>query len=173
MVKKSKSGLRPKEYKVYLAVSNTWVTVREEVYYAYYRDIWAKRKRAQAHGQCTCSRASLWQCDGDCLICRYHRAGDTLSIDYVNEDGDGSQYNLTACLSDQEQDVPGIIEQRDLRDALHRAIEQLTPEERRVCMLIASGKSEREIAAELDIPRNTYTYRRDRLLGNLRKMLSP
>lgn len=107
------------------------------------------------------------------MICRYHRAGDTLSIGYACEDSEGNQYNLAAYLSDQEQDVPDIVAQRDLRDALRQAVEQLTPEERRICTLIAVGKSEREIAIELGIPRNTYTYRRDRLLDKLRKMLSP
>lgn len=36
---KSNNNQPSKEYKVYLTASNTWVTVREEVYYAYYRDI--------------------------------------------------------------------------------------------------------------------------------------
>lgn len=35
-----------REYKVYIHRLKTWVEVTEEQYYAYYRDIWATRKRA-------------------------------------------------------------------------------------------------------------------------------
>lgn len=46
-----------REYKVYIHRLKTWVEVTEEQYYAYYRDIWATRKRAQAHGQCMCPKS--------------------------------------------------------------------------------------------------------------------
>ncbi len=54
-----------REYKVYIHRLKTWVEVTEEQYYAYYRDIWATRKRAQAHGQCMCPKSKTWMCDGD------------------------------------------------------------------------------------------------------------
>ena len=38
-----------REYKVYIHRLKALVEVTEEQYYAYYRDIWATRKRAQAH----------------------------------------------------------------------------------------------------------------------------
>lgn len=60
-----------REYKVYIHRLKTWVEVTEEQYYAYYRDIWATRKRAQAHGQCMCPKSKTWMCDGDCLGCEF------------------------------------------------------------------------------------------------------
>lgn len=49
-----------REYKVYIHRLKTWVEVNEEQYHAYYRDIWATRKRAQAHGQCMCPKSKTW-----------------------------------------------------------------------------------------------------------------
>ena len=72
-----------REYKVYIHRLKTWVDVTEEQYYAYYRDIWATRKRAQAHGRCMCPKTKIWMCDGDCLVCEFRAAGDTLSLDYA------------------------------------------------------------------------------------------
>lgn len=68
-------------YKIYLPHEKQWVEVTETQYYAYYRDIWATRKRAQAHHQCMCPKDKHWMCDGDCLICKFHAPGDNLSLD--------------------------------------------------------------------------------------------
>ena len=76
------------EHKVYIHRLKTWVEVTEEQYYAYYRDIWATHKRAQAHGQCMCPKSKTWMCDGDCLVCEFRAAGDNLSLDYTVEDGE-------------------------------------------------------------------------------------
>ena len=51
-MKNSENQKSTREYKVYIHRLKTWVEVTEEQYYAYYRDIWATRKRTQAHGQC-------------------------------------------------------------------------------------------------------------------------
>lgn len=50
-MKKEGNQKSTREYKVYIHRLKTWVEVTEEQYYAYYRDIWATRKRAQAHGR--------------------------------------------------------------------------------------------------------------------------
>lgn len=79
-------------YKIYLPHEKQWVEVTETQYYAYYRDIWATRKRAQAHHQCMCPKDKHWMCDGDCLICKFHAPGDNLSLDltYSRETKGGS-----------------------------------------------------------------------------------
>ena len=83
-----------REHKVYIHRLKTWVEVTEEQYYAYYRDIWATRKRAQAHGQCMCPKSKTWMCDGDCLVCEFRAAGDNLSLDYTVEDGEGNRNEI-------------------------------------------------------------------------------
>ena len=136
-----------REYKVYIHRLKTWVEVTEEQYYAYYRDIWATRKRAQAHGQCMCPKSKTWMCDGDCLACEFRAAGDNLSLDYTVEDGEGNQKSWADDLRDDTPDAQSIMEDRELLCALYQKLQELDPEGRRICELIMEGKSERDIAS--------------------------
>lgn len=77
-MKTNKNQKSTREYKVYIHRFKTWVEVTEEQYYTYYRDIWATRKRTQAHGQCMCPKSKTWMCDGNCLACEFRAAGDNL-----------------------------------------------------------------------------------------------
>ncbi|MBQ9921980.1 MAG: hypothetical protein IJO52_07315 [Clostridia bacterium] len=63
------------------------------------------------------------------------------------------------------------MEDRELLCTLYQKLKKLDPEGRRICELIMEGKSERDIASTLGISRNTYTYRRDKLLHFLREQL--
>ena len=63
------------------------------------------------------------------------------------------------------------MEDRELLCARYQKLQELDPEGRRICELIMEGKSERDIASTLGISRNTYTYRRDKLLRILREQL--
>ena len=90
-----------KLYKIYLPHEKQWVEVPEAQYYAYYRDIWATRKRAQEHHQCMCPKNKQWMCDGDCLVCPFHAAGDNLSLDLTYENSDGEEYSMLDKLADQ------------------------------------------------------------------------
>lgn len=160
-----------KHYKIYLPSLKQWVEVIEKQYYGYYRDIWSTRKRAQTHGQCMCKKEMTWLCDGDCLACEFHSAGDVLSLDYAVEDNEGNQKTWLDNLADDSLDAQSIIEDRELLDALYQKLQELDPDGQRICRLIMAGKSEREIAADLGIPRNTYTYRREKLFKVLRELL--
>lgn len=131
--------------------------VTEEQYYAYYRDIWATRNRAQAHGQCMCPKSKTWTCDGDCLVCEFRSAGDNLSLDYTVEDSEGNQKSWADDLQDDTPDAQSILEDCELLCALYQKLQELDPECRRICELIMEGKSERDIASTLGISRNTYT----------------
>ena len=82
-------------YKIYIHRIKTWVEVTKEQHDAYYRDIWATRKRAQSHGQCMCPKSKTWICDGDCLACEFRAAGDNLSLDYTIEDN--PKYSILEC----------------------------------------------------------------------------
>lgn len=161
-----------REYKVYIHSTKDWVTVTEDVYRAYYRDIWATRNRAQSHGQCMCPESKTWLCNGDCLACEFRAAGDNLSLDYTIEDDEGNEKSWLEDLRDDGPDVQTITEERDLMNALHQMLKELDPDSRRICELIMTGKSERDIASELGISRNTYTYRRDKVLRILRDQLA-
>ena len=74
-----------REYKIYIPSTHQFVPVTKEVYYDYYRPIWRIRKQAQKYGQCMCPQSKLWRCDGCCLDCPYHAAGNMSSLDYEQE----------------------------------------------------------------------------------------
>lgn len=161
-----------REYKVYLHSTKEWIPVTEEVYRVYYRDIWATRKRAQAHGQCMCPKSKTWMCDGDCLVCEFRSAGDNLSLDYTVEDGEGNQKSWADDLQDDTLDAQSIMEDRELLCALYQKLQELDPEGRRICELIMEGKSERDIASIMGYNnQSAVNYRKQKAFDRLRILL--
>lgn len=161
-----------REYKVYLHSTKEWIPVTEEVYRVYYRDIWATRKRAQAHGQCMCPKSKTWMCDGDCLVCEFRSAGDNLSLDYTVEDGEGNQKSWADDLQDDTPDAQSIMEDRELLCALYQKLQELDPEGRRICELIMEGKSERDIASIMGYNnQSAVNYRKQKAFDRLRILL--
>lgn len=157
--------------KIYLPHTKQWIEVTEKQYSTYYRDIWATRKRAQAHHQCMCPKSEQWLCDGDCLICPFHAAGDCLSLDYTITDEEGNEKSWLDDLTDDVPSIQSILEDRELLNALYKQLEALDPDGRLICELIMQGCTERAAAAKLGLSRNTFTYRRDKLLAALREAL--
>lgn len=171
-MKKEGNQKPTREYKVYIHRLKTWVEVTEEQYYAYYRDIWSTRKRAQAHGQCMCPKSKTWMCDGDCLACEFRAAGDNLSLDYTVEDGEGNQKSWADDLQDDTPDAQSIVEDHELLCALYQKLQELDPEGRRICELIMEGKSERDIASIMGYNnQSAVNYRKQKAFDRLRVLL--
>ena len=146
-------------YKIYLPHEKQWVEVTEAQYYAYYRDIWATRKRAQKHRQCMCPKSKLWLCDGDCLICKFRAPGDSLSLDLTFENEDGEEYSLLGKLADQSASIDDIVTDQTMLDILFQRLGEIMPEARCIGDLRLAGLSDAEIADEIGIPRTTFLYR--------------
>ncbi len=96
-------------YKIYIHRIKTWVEVTKEQHDAYYRDIWATRKRAQSHGRCMCPKSKLWMCDGDCLACEFRAAGDKLSLDHTFENEKGKETSLIDTLVSDDASMDSIL----------------------------------------------------------------
>ena len=67
--------------KYFIPVNGNPIEVSEEVYRAYYQPIWNTRYHAQKNGECRCTKAQLWKCDGVCPGCPFYAAGKKVSID--------------------------------------------------------------------------------------------
>lgn len=67
--------------KYFIPVDGNPIEVSEEVYRAYYQPIWNTRYHAQQNGECRCTKAQLWKCDGVCPGCPFYAAGKKVSID--------------------------------------------------------------------------------------------
>ena len=150
---------QPRIYKIYLPHEKQWVEVTQEQYHAYYRDIWAARKRAQKHRQCMCPKSKLWLCDGDCLVCRFHASGDSLSLDLTYENENGEERSLLDMLADQSASIDDVVTDQIMLDMLFQRLGEIMPEARCIGDLRLAGLSDAEIADEIGIPRTTFLYR--------------
>ncbi len=139
----------------------------EEVYKEYYRPIWRVFRKAHDHGECSCLGKDWWKCEGDCLTCEFHLGSSVRSLDSLITD----ETTLLDVIYDESPNIHTVLEERDLLIALFQKLETLDPEGKRICELVMQGKSERVIAEELNIPRNTYVYRKNKLFSILRESL--
>ena len=127
----------------YIEIDGQKIPVTEEVYQAYMQPEWKERKR--------------WQ--------RSEKAGteSTLSIEQMLEDGvDIPFFGPT---------VEQIVMLKMLMEDLHRALEQLAPNERTLMELLGEGWSDCQIAKKTGIPQTTVSYRRKVLLKKIRENL--
>ncbi len=148
----------------------TLVPVSRDFYIKSTREINSKRKRLQRHGACSCSRKTMWKCDGDCDRCRYHIPDPAL----LHLDAPVTMDENLSLMDTIAGDVPqpeDIIADKELLDALIRELAQLDERERRMCELM-SAVSEREAAKQMGLPRNTLAYRWAKLREKLAKNLN-
>lgn len=144
-----------REYKVYIHRLKTWVEVTEDQYYAYYRPIWRTRYHAQKNGECNCTKAQVWRCDGICPGCPFCTVGKKVSLD-TPIGGEDDELTLGDVLADDAPTVASILTDKELLQALYEELERLDPEGKRICQLIMEGQSEREAAATMSMPRSTF-----------------
>ena len=150
---------QPRIYKIYLPREKQWAEVTQEQYHAYYRDIWAARKRAQKHRQCMCPKSKLWLCEGDCLICKFRAPGDCLSLDFTFENENGEEYSLLGQLADQSVSIDDVVTDQIMLDILFQRLGEIMPEARDIGDLRLAGLSDAQIANKIGIPRTTFLYR--------------
>lgn len=161
-----------REYNIYIRSTQEWIPVTEEVYRAYYRDIWAIRKRAQNHGQCYCPKSKAWICDGDCGLCEYRTTGDMYSLDFTTSDEDGNERSMLDDLRDDSPDAQSIAEDKELLAALRKKLLELDPDGRRICELLMDGKTERDIASIMGFAsQSSVSHRKRKAFDQLRTLL--
>lgn len=141
--------------KHYIPVNGTLVEVSEEIYRAYYQPIWAARYHAQKNGECTCTKAQLWKCDGVCPGCHFYAAGRKVSTSTVIG-GENDELTLEDTLVDDAPSTESILMDAELLKALYVELDRLDPEGKRICELFMQGHSEREAADLMGMARSTF-----------------
>lgn len=121
--------------KYFIPVKGELVEVSEELYRAYYRPIWNTRYHARKNGECSCTKAQLWKCDGVCPGCPFYTAGKKVSLDTVIG-GENDELTLGDTLEDDSQTIESIIIQKELLEALYEELDRLDPEGKRICELM-------------------------------------
>lgn len=106
----------------------------------------------------------------DCETCPFHR-NDTFSLEYTVCDAEGNERSKADEIADPSAAIDTYLEEEELFHALHSLIQMLTPEEQKICSAIMDNLSERSAATVLGMSRNTYVYRRDKMLERLKNSL--
>lgn len=138
----------------FIPVNGTPIEVSEEVYRAYYQPIWNTRYHAQKNGECRCTKAQLWKCDGVCPGCPFYAAGKKVSID-TPIGGEEDELTLGDTLADDTPSAESILVDKELLDALYDELNRLDPEGKRICELLMYH-SEREAADIMGMARSTF-----------------
>ena len=159
-----------KQYYIYLRSTKERVPCTKEEFDNYYRDINAFRQRQQYHGKCVCPQSKRLTCDMDCETCPFYR-NDTFSLEYTVCDDEGNERAKADEIADSSATVDTYLEEEELYHALHALIQTLTPEEQKICSAIMDNLSERSAATALGMSRNTYVYRKDKILERLKNSL--
>lgn len=140
--------------KYFIPVDGNPIEVSEEVYRAYYQPIWNTRYHAQKNGECRCTKAQLWKCDGVCPGCPFYAAGKKVSID-TPIGGEDDELTLGDTLADDTPSAESILVDKELLDALYNELNRLDPEGKRICELLMYH-SEREAADIMGMARSTF-----------------
>ena len=79
-----------KTYFIYVRSTGEKVPVTKTQHDSFYKEADRIRHKEQDHGRCMCPYRFIWKCDGDCIGCEYHAAGDITSLDQPLPDGNGA-----------------------------------------------------------------------------------
>jgi len=154
----------------FIEINGEQIPVTEEVYRAYKQPAWAEHKRKERERRCRDSKGRV--CTQSCRLCDMNRMLDDkepikknsllLSLDWFQDDG-----------FDQADpaDIEEILAEKELLTELLSALEELDPDNRRIMELFATGKSEREISADIGLSQKAVNKRKTRLFAQLKDRL--
>lgn len=146
--------MQKKANRYFIPIDGMPIEVSEEVYRAYYRPIWNTRYHAQKNGECRCTKAQIWKCDGVCPGCPLYAAGKKVSLDTAIG-GEDDDLTLGDTLADDAPTADSILMDEELLKALYDELDRLDPEGKRICALMMHH-SEREAAEIMGMARSTF-----------------
>ena len=154
---------------IYLRSTGEKISVIKEQRDAFYKEADRIRHKEQHHHRCMCRKKHLWECDGDCIGCKYHAAGDTLSLDIPTEDGEVNMYD---CIPDSSPSMENVIADRLLLDQLFNRLRELDPDADTIiqCWLDDYKISDRAIAEKLGRKQRTFADQMKKIRTELRKI---
>ena len=162
-----------REYRIYIRTLGQMIVVSKEVYYEYYRPIWAHRKREQKLGNCTVEHNKDWLCDGDCAGCEFHAYGKVSSIDdIICNSASGSISYADTLANESEEPMLDKMCHEELLGCVYDLLAELKGLDQQIAIGIMQGKSEREIAEACGFKSNSsVNWRKKQLLESLRESL--
>ena len=137
---------------IYLEDERMLVPVTDAVYSEYMRPEWREQKRRQREQRCSVEGK---RCQKDCNHCDYSPDGAALSLERLEED-----LGKTAV---DTFDVAECCIAELLNRELYEALDELTPEDKKIIKLLFNEMSEREIAAEVGLSQKGVNKRKHKL----------
>ena len=156
---------------IYYRPLRKWLEVTPEEKQNWERFIGTIRKAKQRAGICCIPYKKSYKCDGLCEECEYRcipkDAPQHLSIDgemeITQKNGTRNSFLADAAMT-TEIGIDSMILNHllsELRDS--------DPESYQILMVLADGLSERASAEKLNMPRNTFVYKKNQLLKRIRE----
>ena len=156
---------------IYYRPLRKWIEVTLEEKQNWERFIGTTRKAKQRAGTCCIPYKKSYKCDGLCEECEYRcipkDAVQHLSIDNEIEivRNSGSKNSF---LADETMTTEISIDCMILNHLLSE-LRDSDPESYQILMVLADGLSERASAEKLNMPRNTFVYKKNQLLKRIRE----
>ena len=141
-----------------------WVQYDEETYLKLSRDRARTRMSVGRQNRCFCPRNEVWRCDGYCEGCPHYKAEEEVSLN--TSIGHSGELTLEDVLTDNIDQENACVEKMYYEDIL-KSLDEIMPQAREIGILRMQGKSDREIAKLLGIPRTTMY----RMLEHAKKIL--
>ena len=156
---------------IYYRSLHKWIEVTPEEKQNWERFVGTIRKAKQRAGACCIPYKKSYKCDGLCEECEYRcipeDAVQQLSIDneieIVHNTGSKNTFLVDEALT-TEISIDSII-----LNCLLSELRDSDPESYQILMVLADGLSERAGAEKLNMPRNTFVYKKNRLLKRIRE----
>lgn len=158
-----------KTYFIYVRNTGEKVLVTKEQHDSFYKEADRIRHKEQDHGRCMCPYRFIWKCDGDCIGCEYHAAGDITSLDQPLPDDNGT---LGDYIPDRSKPIEEVIADRMLLEQLFARLRELDPDADTIiqCWLDDYRISDRAIAEKLGRPQRTFADQMKKIRTELRKI---
>ena len=157
---------------IYYRPANKWIEVTENDKRNWERFVGTIRKSRQRAGICCVPFKKSYKCDGICENCEFcctpEDTVQPLSIDFETEIAQENGISCNSFLGDESLITKISVDSIILKSLLNE-LKESDPESYEILLLIAEGVSERDSAKRLGMPRNTFVYKRDKLLKALRK----
>ena len=147
----------------FLVIDGQRVPLTDELQKLYNREIYTARNRARREHSCACTNYK--ECNGDCSLCRYHKQGIVLSTDderYGDGYSAGTNKAVEQVLSAEDEFMA-----KESLAAVMRTAANLVKNGDTILLMKAEGQSERQIAAELGLPRTTIQRQLNKLIKYL------
>ena len=145
---------------IYLEDEKMLVPVTDPVYKEYMRPDWREQKRRQREQRCT---VAAKRCQKDCNHCEYRPDGAALSLERLEEDLGKTavdKFDVAECC---------LIEL--FKQELYEALDELTPEDKKIVKMLLNEMSEREIAAEVGLSQKGVNKHKHKIFEILRVRL--